>query len=50
MTATIGEDNPTYVVPDKLLMHAGVLHIILVNSLGKMYEANFHIDGEKLLA
>ena len=46
-TATISEDDPTYIVPDELLMHVGVLHIVLVSSLGKMYEVNFHIDGEK---
>ena len=47
-TILIIEDNPTYIVPYELLMHAGVLHIVLVSSLRKMYEANFHIDEKSI--
>ena len=44
--ATIKDDEPLYVVPDELLMHKGILHVILVSKSGRMYEARFLIDGE----
>ena len=32
----ISADNPTYVVPDELLMHAGILHLLLISGDGRL--------------